>query len=168
MKRHRVPARLVGPSLGLILSMAACIVAASPLANPVRLASSASIREAGRPTNATVGPRPERAEQQRVTIAADPFRPDRGPPGTLAWMEDAGTGASEQRGPELPLLLIGTAVSPNGGGFAMCKVGAEPARVVRLGETYAGYTLSEVAQGRATFRTETGDQVELHVSRMGS
>ncbi len=63
------------------------------------------------------------------------------------------------------LKLIGTAVLGNGGGFAMCQAGTATPRVVRLGESLAGYTLSAVDRGRAVFHDGGGKLLELRVRK---
>jgi hypothetical protein len=104
-----------------------------------------------------------------AALTSDPFRPERRPapvpfrmPGEALSGNDA-----DQPAPAQSIVLIGTAVS-DGGGFAMCQIGSEPARLVRLGERLAGYTLRAVGQGRATFRSETGQTIEVRVARAGT
>ncbi|HEV8356840.1 MAG TPA: hypothetical protein VGQ17_08770 [Gemmatimonadales bacterium] len=105
-----------------------------------------------------------------AAISADPFRPDRRPAPVAFRMpgEPAGPGDSERASQPPPITLIGTAVQPDGGGFAMCQLGNDPPRLVRLGERLAGYTLRAVGQGRATFRSETGQALEVRVPKTGT
>jgi hypothetical protein len=109
------------------------------------------------------------SREPNAALTADPFRPDRRPaPVPFRMPGEALPGAeAEPPAPVQAIVLIGTAVS-DGGGFAMCQIGSEPARLVRLGERLAGYTLRSVGQGRATFRTETGQVIEVRVARAGT
>ncbi|MGH7629405.1 MAG: hypothetical protein ACREOF_08435, partial [Gemmatimonadales bacterium] len=62
---------------------------------------------------------------------------------------------------DVALKLIGTAVMGAGKSFAMCQSGAEPPRVVRVGESFAGYTLSAIDRGRAVFHDPRGRVLEI-------
>lgn len=102
-------------------------------------------------------------------VAANPFRPDRRPAPEPFRMPGEGVIATAA-GQTLPgaIVLIGTAVLPNGGGFAMCQRGGEPPRLVRVGERFGGFTLRSVAQGRAVFRGESGEVVNVSVGKAGN
>jgi hypothetical protein len=168
MRRRFAPSVIVA-ALGFLVSVGLALVAGWPLARPISIPA---VEEAPTSRVAPLGPRSGGATEEQageaVTIASDPFRADRGPP--KATLVLAGTPASDVTPPgsAQALVLIGTAVFPNGGGFATCQVGSEPARLVRIGESLAGYTLRAVAQGRATFRAESGEDVEVRVARTGS
>lgn len=101
-------------------------------------------------------------------VSRDLFRADRRPPATRFRMpgEDA-PGVEKPSAESGELKLIGTAVLGNGGGFAMCQAGVAAPRVVRVGESLAGYTLSAVDRGRAVFRDGGGKRLELRVSKSG-
>lgn len=102
-------------------------------------------------------------------VARDPFRVDRRPPATRFRMpgEPAPGRLEPPHADSGELKLIGTAVLGNGGGFAMCQAGAATPRVVRLGESLAGYKLSSVDRGRAVFRDGAGKLLELRVPKGG-
>jgi hypothetical protein len=109
------------------------------------------------------------SRKPNAALTADPFRPERRPapvPFRMPGEALAGTEA-DQPAPAQAIVLIGTAVA-SGGGFAMCQIGSEPARLVRLGERLAGYTLRSVGQGRATFRSESGQVIEVRVAKAGT
>ncbi|HEX6616909.1 MAG TPA: hypothetical protein VF046_11450 [Gemmatimonadales bacterium] len=77
-------------------------------------------------------------------------------------------GSPVQPAGEPPFRLIGTAVLPAGRGFAMCQMGEQPPRLVRLGERVGDLVLKRVHQGRATFESAEGRQVELRVPKAGT
>jgi hypothetical protein len=64
--------------------------------------------------------------------------------------------------------LIGTAVLPEGRGFAMCQWGTESPKLVRVGERVGDLTLKVVARGRATFVDATGRTREVRVPKAGT
>lgn len=110
---------------------------------------------------------------QRVlaAIAKDPFHPERRRPGRrflapLDHREQLDREADRQF-PATMLRLIGTAVAPNGAGFAMCEAPGAAPRIVRIGEQVAGWTLKKVTQGSAEFATP-GGPVVVHVPKAGS
>lgn len=100
---------------------------------------------------------PFHAERRRPNV---PFRM----PGESLTADTAasGTNAGTQ------LQLIGTAVMPEGRSFAMCQRGADPPRLVRVGERLGGLTLRIVARGRATFVDAGGRSVEVSVPKVGT
>lgn len=103
-----------------------------------------------------------------VAIESNPFRPERAPAEVafrLPSDQPATTAASKT---ELPIILVGTAVLPDDGSFAMCRVGGEPARVVRIGDRIGEYTLRRVNQGLAQFESAQGRMIEISVPKAGS
>jgi hypothetical protein len=64
--------------------------------------------------------------------------------------------------------LIGTAVMPEGRGFAMCQWGADPPKLVRIGERVGTLTLKTLAQGRAVFVDAGGRTMEVRVPKAGT
>lgn len=107
----------------------------------------------------------------RRAVARDPFRPERRPSDTRFRMPGdavAGEKPSPPSEQDAALKLIGTAVMGAGKGFAMCQSGAQPPRVVRIGESFAGYTLSAIDRGRAVFRDPRGRVLELKAPKVGS
>lgn len=168
MVARHVSASVLVPALGFLISAGLVIVAGWPLTWPVPLPSVEEVPAGGDAATASHHVGASDGFGDAVSIAYDPFRPDRAPP--KATLVLGGMATATGTGPESaqPLVLIGTAVLPNGGGFATCQIGSEPARLVRIGESLAGYTLRTVAQGRAIFRTESGEEIEVRVARTGS
>jgi len=170
MRRLRVSPLLLIPGGVLAATLAASAYSIVRLVQPIAFPAAAAEPADSWRARPTAAPRsePVRAELNSAHTA-DPFRPERRPapvpfrmPGEALSGNDA-----DQPAPVQSIVLIGTAVS-DGGGFAMCQIGSEPARLVRLGERLAGYTLRSVGQGRATFRTETGQTIEVRVARAGT
>lgn len=113
-------------------------------------------------------PRPATpANLLRVAVAADPFRPDR-EPASVAFRMPGETATASPAAPPAQLFLVGTAMLPDGKSFAMCRVGDEQAKVVRLGDRIGTYTLRSVEQGRAVFQTAQGSTLEVRVPKAGS
>lgn len=67
-----------------------------------------------------------------------------------------------------PLRLVGTVVDGASGDFALCQLGADAPKVVRVGQTIGTYTLRSITQGAAAFDSPAGDRVELRVSKSGT
>jgi len=67
----------------------------------------------------------------------------------------------------LSVQVIGTAVSANGGGFAMCAWGGAAPRIVRIGERVGDWTLRAVTPGAAQFRSSTGTTVVVRIAKAG-
>ena len=106
---------------------------------------------------------------RQAAVQANPFRPERAPP-TVAFRmptdPEATPSLALQDRPGL--VLIGTAVMPGNRGFALCQVGGEAPKLVRLGEQVGGYTLKTVAQGSATFLAANGTTLDVAVPKAGS
>ena len=121
--------------------------------------------------SATLFPRPATPVAIRhQTVLADPFRPERTPASIAFQMpSDAAAGvAVVSHTPGEGLLLVGTALLPDGRSFAMCRIGADPPRVVRVGERVGEYTLRLVTQGQARFETAAGRTIDVRVPKAGS
>jgi hypothetical protein len=102
-------------------------------------------------------------------VASAPFRPERRRPAARFRLPSEASPDSSARAPAPAgdLRLIGTVVSPDGGGFVMCQLGTETPRVVRLGERIGPYALVGVHQGRARFRSESGELLDVTVPKAG-
>lgn len=102
-----------------------------------------------------------------LSIEANPFRSDRRAAPARFRMPGDGAGLDAGLRPPVAssLILIGTAVLPGGGSFAMCQIAGEPPRLVRIGERFAGLTLRRVSQGQATFSTPSGTSLEVRVAK---
>ncbi len=110
-------------------------------------------------------------ELRALAVEADPFHPERRRP-TVPF-RFPGEGVEEEAMPIVmeqiaPVRLIGTAVLPEGKGFAMCEIPGQAPKVVRIGETAAGLTLREVEPGRAIFITAGGESIVLEVQKAGT
>jgi hypothetical protein len=97
-----------------------------------------------------------------AAIEKDPFNPERQRPARRFRLPPDRTAIATRR-PALPtavaIRLVGTAVTPDGGGFAMCQLQGGTPRIVRLGEQVGGWTLKKVTPGSAEFATPTGSIV---------
>lgn len=99
-------------------------------------------------------------------VERDPFHPERRAPEMRYLLpEGDGGGAVAFGGGAVQgaLRLVGTAVSDEGGGFAMCQLGSDPPRILRVGETMGGLTLRSVLRGKAEFTREDGSALTLAV-----
>ena len=116
-------------------------------------------------TLATVARRAAPADSDvAVAIDHDPFAPDRHRPAVRYQLpEEIAAAATQPTAPSGVPHLLGTVVSPGGSSFAMCQIGAEPPRMVRIGDVVSGFKLERVSQGAALFLSATGSRVELNV-----
>ena len=73
---------------------------------------------------------------------------------------DVTTVTTDEPAPILPT-VHGTAVSGNGGGFAMCSTGSEPVRVVRVGDDIGDFTVVMIERTRVVFRDPSGHRVTV-------
>lgn len=109
--------------------------------------------------------RRDRAAQADDTAPDDPFDPDRGAvvaqAGDPIPVTDAAAAAAA-------VSLIGTVVRAGGGSVAVCRLGSDAPRVLRIGEHIGGLTLLEVEQGRAAFRDSSGARVALRLATPGA
>jgi len=117
-----------------------------------------------------IATRPSTSSRQMASaVDRDLFRPDRRRPThrfRLPGEQTESEGQSIAGGGALK--LIGTAVFPEGGGFAMCRLGTGSPKLVRIGERLGQYTLHHVAKGKAVFRTSSGTTMEVAVPKAGS
>lgn len=102
-------------------------------------------------------------------VASDPFRPERRRPESRFRLpgEEPAPSQAGAPAPVGDLRLIGTVVSPDGGGFVMCQLGTETPKVVRIGERIGPYALVGVHQGRARFRAASGEVLDVTVPKAG-
>lgn len=161
----RYPLRLLAPTVALMIASTAAAWTAFGLLRPRALPTArADVRAAV--VDSTVRPR----KGTTVSVEANPFRSDR--QAAPARFRMPGEGTELDAGPSAPaatsLILIGTAVLAGGGSFAMCQIGGEPPRLVRIGERFAGFTLRQVSQGHATFSTPSGKSLEVRVAKAGN
>jgi hypothetical protein len=67
-----------------------------------------------------------------------------------------------------PLRLVGTVVDGASGDFALCQLGGDAPKIVRVGQSIGTYTLRSVTQGAASFDSPGGNRLDLRVSKTGS
>jgi hypothetical protein len=102
-------------------------------------------------------------------VELDPFREDRAPAPARYRLPGVGADTEAVVDEEEPLLiLVGTVMSSDGSGFALCQSGDEPPRLVRPGQRIGGLTLQRVYQARATFASADGRVSTLSVSKGGA
>jgi hypothetical protein len=111
------------------------------------------------------------AEQVLAAVDRDPFQPARHRPALgfrlpeeLAVARRRPAGAGDISG---AIRVSGTAVLPDGGGFAICQRSGGPSQLVRVGGTFGDLTLKAVTPGAATFLTASGATVVVRVVKPG-
>lgn len=102
-------------------------------------------------------------------VELDPFRADRQKPLARYALPGDAPAPNEQppANPPASVSLLGTVMSLDGSSFAMVGMTGSPPRVMRVGQTIGNLTLRTIEQGRAVFRSATGETVEVRVSRGG-
>lgn len=125
------------------------------------------------PSSLPEDPRPVRsvsAAELAVLLEADPFHPERRRPDVRYGEErvdEAVTAAAVERSP-VTVQLLGTVVLPQERSLAMCRIGNERARLLRLGDTLSNMKLTEIGQGRAVFVGAQGQRLDLRVTKGGT
>ena len=124
---------------------------------------------APRSTAVAVGTRvPVTATKLAAAVGKDPFHPERRRPSQRFRLPGEGSTAGNDTTQTAGVFkLIGTATMAEGG-FAMCQLGAEPPKLVRIGERIGDLTLKNVQPGRALFLTSGGKRYEARVPKAGS
>jgi hypothetical protein len=110
---------------------------------------------------------PVTATKLAAAIGKDPFHPERRRPAQRFRLPGEAAPGADVVSSE-PFKLIGTAAMAEGKGFAMCQLGAEPPKLVRIGESIGGLTLKSVQPGRASFVRSDGKRYEARVPKAGS
>lgn len=102
-------------------------------------------------------------------VDLNPFRPERAP-SSVRYVPPGMVGDTAALPPSRAstVKLVGTVTATDGGGFAMCQVGDETPRIVRVGQTIGGLTLEKIEQGAALFVSASGERIELRVPKVGS
>jgi len=99
-------------------------------------------------------------------VELDPFRDDRTAAASRYRLPGAVADTERVVDEEVPVVtLLGTVVSSDGSGFALCQSGDEPPKLVRPGQSIGGLTLQRVDQAKATFVAADGRLTTLTVSR---
>lgn len=120
-------------------------------------------------------PQAESAAFVFAALDRDPFHPQRRRPSERFRLAAATATASVGQGApltrnapdQLDLVLVGTVVASDGPGFVMAYSGAEPPRVVRVGQRIGDHELLRVGRGRAVLRAPSGREIELRVPNSG-
>ena len=109
-------------------------------------------------------------ERVLAAVAKDPFHPERRRPGARFQLpaDLAAARRQETQGASASVRVIGTAVAPDGGGFAMCAWAGGSPRIVRVGEHAGEWVLKRVTQGAAEFTTPAGQSVVVRIPKAGS
>ncbi len=168
LSRH-VPASVASSALCVVAAAAA---AGSALWRALVLEPLPAARAASGLDTVVVPPRrsPPATEQVLGAIEKDPFRADRRRPATAFRLQDPrATHARTVAAPVVPaaVRVIGTAVLPQGGGFAICQRSGGSPTLVRLGGTLGDLTLKAVEPGAATFLTAAGVTLVVRVAQSG-
>jgi len=111
----------------------------------------------------------ERYTAERVldAVAKDPFHPHRRRPAHRFRLPSDVAVAVPSPGASPGVRVVGTAVVPGGGGFAMCAWAGGTPRIVRVGERVGEWTLSRVTPGAAEFTAATGTTVIVRIAKAG-
>ena len=169
LSRH-VPASVASSALCVVAAAAA---AGSALWRALVLEPLPGARAASGSDTVVIPPRRSipATEQVLTAIEKDPFRADRHRAAT-AFRLQGEPGASHGRALATPVVpaavrVIGTAVLPQGGGFAICQRSGGSPTLVRLGGTLGDLTLKAVEPGAATFLTAAGATLVVRVAQSG-
>jgi hypothetical protein len=104
-----------------------------------------------------------------AAVGKDPFHPERRRPAMRFRLPGEGLpNAPDSAATPRPFKLIGTAAMAEGSGFAMCQLGEDAPKLVRIGESFGGLTLKRVLPGSAVFLTAAGKRYEVQVPKAGS
>jgi len=103
------------------------------------------------------------------TVDHDPFHPERRRPTTPFRMPGVPASApTAAPTPVAALRVLGTVVTPGEDAFALCQLGNEPPKVVRMGGKVGDFTLRKIEPGRAVFLSPDGETIDVRVSKAGS
>jgi hypothetical protein len=165
--------------LSVRLGFAACVgcgaVLGLALWRAMRLAAVVAAAPGAGDADAVTDPAPSVAyplARVLAAVAKDPFHPERRRPGAHfqlpADIAAAAARRQDTQGPAASLRVIGTAVAPDGGGFAMCAWAGGSPRILRVGERAGEWVLRRVTPGAAEFTTPGGQAVVVRVPKAGS
>jgi len=155
-----------------LAALLVCLTAGVYTAITLAAASNVSVI-APQPQNTTVALRAPSVPDESVAIwdvvDSDPFREDRSAAGRYRL---PGTGTDsvkvEPSEPALAVVLLGTVMSTDGTGFALCQLGADAPKLLRPGQSIGGLTLRRVEQAKATFAASDGQLSTLVVPKGGA
>jgi hypothetical protein len=97
-----------------------------------------------------------------TAVAQDLFTDDRHAPPKRYLMPGE---TDAERAPAPRPVVLGTALSPGGGDFAVCQVTGGTPRVVRAGEKIGEFTVVAIARGAVTFRGPDGERFTIEASK---
>jgi hypothetical protein len=162
----------VSPSVALTLFIASAVLVGWSLQRALLTdALPGPARVSPIPGSTTVDPPvPLATATLAAAVGKDPFHPERRRPSLRFRFPGEGSPstATEATPATAAFKLIGTATMPEGRSFAMCQWGAEPPKLVRIGESVGNLTLKKVEPGRAVFLTAGGKRFEVQVPKAGS
>jgi len=111
------------------------------------------------------------ADQVLAAIEKDPFQADRRRPAVRFRLPQEARPSrrpvADASASSAAVRVIGTAVLPDGGGFAICQRSGGSPTLVRLGGTLGDWTLKAVEAGQVTFVTASGATLVLRVLKPG-
>jgi hypothetical protein len=167
--------RMISAHTALRAAQIACAVALAVLLWALLTASRLEVPEAR--SASPIASTPRNAASISVTdaefaraVATDLFADDRAAPAVRYRIGATETKAAAFVAPIVvapQLQLSGTVVAADGRSFAMCQLGAEPAKIVYVGQRIGTFTLRGVSQGNAVFTDESGKRVVLRVPNGG-
>jgi hypothetical protein len=161
----------VPPSVALAALVTSAGLALWSLGKAVDLDQLSSVAAAASvPEPAGAGHRlPLASAELEKAVGKDPFHPERRRPAVRFQLPGEEPPDSGKAGATpAAFKLIGTATMSEGRGFAMCQWGADPPKLVRIGESVGDLTLKAVQPGRAVFLTTGGKRYEVQVPKAGS
>jgi len=139
---------------------------------PDDVAAPAPVVTDARPADSAPPATPYALKRLLGAVTKDPFHPERRRPGARfqppADLAAAAAHRQDAQATEQSLRVIGTAVAPDGGGFAMCAWAGGSPRIVRVGERVGAWVLRRVSPGAAEFTTSAGQAVVVRVPKAGS
>jgi len=96
-------------------------------------------------------------------VAKDLFADDRQPPAKRYRLP--GEASEVPRQPAPRPLVLGTAISGDGGSFAICQLVGGESTVVRAGARIGEFLVVAIERGRVTFRTADGERFSIDASK---
>lgn len=94
-------------------------------------------------------------------IADDPFHPTRTPPAKRYRLANAMAQSTSPLADERGLAVLGTVVGAQDSSFAICSVGNEPPKTIRVGDSIGGYRAETIERGRVVFLSPEGQRVAI-------
>lgn len=133
---------------GWAFGRAVSVTPVAEAASPVFATSAATAKLAPRTPFSVAG-----------VVADNVFAPERTPPARRYRISGYVEEAPREQLPQ-PLVL-GTSVAGQETSFAICRVAAGPATIVRIGDKIGGYTVVTIERGLVVFTAPTGERVAV-------